>query len=391
MKKSIFFVALLLVAVLVLAASSGMASTPKPSISVDLDALTIDGVGFELSTTGTVEQFSGTQATKETYDFEVDTDTTFYLELVGLEENDTLSIRTGGKQIISMNIPRLTAKADYAALGHGGLRDKNIYPALKITGFGPPQAQLIVTIEEEDIVKYQEKIKTEANGAYAFLVPKSWSIGKTATGKVAYAHSSGGTITKTFSIPRFRDIPTGYWAFKEIEALAEWGAISGHTTAPNTRIFQPNLPINRSQLAKILLIALDETTSVTHEKAFSDIPATHGSWPHVEAANKLGFIHGYRVGSKKEFRPEKAVSRAELAAILVRAAGLLDEAEQSMNTKTAFKDDSSIPKWARGYIVIAAKHGIIKGSQDNTFNAAKSTSRAEAAVAVARLVLQDDR
>jgi hypothetical protein len=108
---------------------------------------------------------------------------------------------------------------------------------------------------------------------------------------------------------------------------------------------------------------------------FKDI-AQHWAKAAIEHGVTLGFINGYSDGT---FRPNAQVTRAEFAAMLVRA---LDLKADSSGMK--FKDAGSIPKWAEGYVATAAAAGILTGYEDQTFRPSKPINRSEIAVMVAR-------
>ncbi len=82
----------------------------------------------------------------------------------------------------------------------------------------------------------------------------------------------------------------------------------------------------------------------------------------VERLGQLGVLTGYTDGT---FKPENTITRAEFAAVVVRAKGL-EAAAQASAGATTFKD---VPAghWASGYINIATKMGFVKGMGDGTF------------------------
>lgn len=109
---------------------------------------------------------------------------------------------------------------------------------------------------------------------------------------------------------------------------------------------------------------------------FKDI-AAHWARTAIERAVKLGFITGYTDGT---FRPNAQVTRAEFAAMLVRALDL----QARVGDTTTFKDAGSIPGWASGFAATAAEAGILTGYEDQTFRPGKPITRSEIAVMVTR-------
>lgn len=90
----------------------------------------------------------------------------------------------------------------------------------------------------------------------------------------------------------------------------------------------------------------------------------------VNVLTELGVVQGYPDGS---FKPEKVVTRAEMAVIVISALGLEDYAVGTAN----FSDMKG--HWANGYVAYAASLGIIAGYPDGTFKPDQIVSYDEAA------------
>ena len=80
----------------------------------------------------------------------------------------------------------------------------------------------------------------------------------------------------------------------------------------------------------------------------------------------LGILTGYPDGS---FRPARSITRAEMAAIAVRATGHAAEAQAWHASTTAFRDVPA-SHWAAGYIAVAAQYGMLRGDPDGRFRPA---------------------
>jgi hypothetical protein len=96
----------------------------------------------------------------------------------------------------------------------------------------------------------------------------------------------------------------------------------------------------------------------------------------IETLVALGIIDGYDDGT---YKPEKTISRAELAKILVEALGYGDLVE---GAASAFPD--TINHWAKGYVAIAAGTGLVVGYPDGTFRPENVVSYDEALTMVVR-------
>ncbi len=109
---------------------------------------------------------------------------------------------------------------------------------------------------------------------------------------------------------------------------------------------------------------------------FKDTEA-HWANANIQKLVDLKILSGYSDGT---FLPDKNISRAEFAAVLVRAMNY----SLSQDIQLKFTDKDNIPAWAKSYVSAAVKAGIIHGYQDGTFRADDYISRVEMAVMVMR-------
>ncbi|WP_337100490.1 S-layer homology domain-containing protein [Paenibacillus sp. YIM B09110] len=189
--------------------------------------------------------------------------------------------------------------------------------------------------------------------------------GKEYTANAAFTMGSANvTLYAQWIIVPYTDI-SGHWAESNIIAMSR-SIVRGYPD--NT--FRPDNTVTRAEFAVMLIKAL-KPEGIGAALTFTDA-AQIGSWAEKEVslAVKLGIIKGYTDGS---FRPDKEISRAEMAAIIARALKLtLDE-----TAITGFTDDKDLPKWAKSSIVAVNKAGIMQGRGSNKFAPAHAT-RAEA-------------
>lgn len=102
-------------------------------------------------------------------------------------------------------------------------------------------------------------------------------------------------------------------------------------------------------------------------RPFSDIRGIEQE-EYIWHLHDAGIVNGKPDG---RFEPESAISRAELAAMIVRALNL-------KNTGTDTKNFKDIDKsWAKNDIIIAAQHGIVSGFGDGSFGPSKPVTIAE--------------
>ena len=138
--------------------------------------------------------------------------------------------------------------------------------------------------------------------------------------------------------------------------------------------FRPNGQITRAEVCQIFYNLLINK-EVTQAASFADVAQDQWFAAAINKLSEMGIING--VGNNK-FEPNRAVTRAEFAAIVARFA----EA-----TRNAFDFvDVSADHWAYSYISTAAGYGWINGVGDNKFEPDRSIIRAEAATLVNRML-----
>lgn len=127
--------------------------------------------------------------------------------------------------------------------------------------------------------------------------------------------------------------------------------------------------ITRAETAAILFRLMDDASRKTYystKSGFRDVAS--GSWynTYVATLNNAGVITDSSNGC---FRPNEAITRAELAAMLAK----FSETTGAAN----YFNDVSAKYWAANAIAICAKLGWITGYPDGTFRPDKNVTRAE--------------
>lgn len=134
---------------------------------------------------------------------------------------------------------------------------------------------------------------------------------------------------------------------------------------------RPNGSITRAEVSAILFRLLSDKTRdeyFTTESSFTDVKA--GAWYNnsIATLEKAGVIVDTAKGDA--FRPNEAITRAELAAMLAQ----FSDAKPVKGVKFS---DVSAEHWAYEAIAIAAKMGWIEGYPDGTFRPDATITRAE--------------
>lgn len=203
------------------------------------------------------------------------------------------------------------------------------------------------------------------------------------SGSVQYTGSTAPTVTYnsklsvTDNISGFTDL-VGHWAEEDVLALCNWSVpvVQGKTLD----YFGVNDDITRAELVAIINRVLDYRSSLDSSQikalAFSDVDSRHWAYSEIQKAVSRGYVSGFDDGT---FQPNKAVTRAEMMAVLSSVANL------PTKTGSPFADlEMSGYKWAKPAIENCYNAGLAKGITKNSFAPSQNLTRGEAAVFVNR-------
>ncbi|GFN34746.1 S-layer homology domain-containing protein [Tepidimicrobium xylanilyticum] len=236
--------------------------------------------------------------------------------------------------------------------------------------------------ESEEIVIYR-KLKEEGEFGTVFKLVVRITVGEA----IEQAEESVKELTKPEIEPVkeieeivFTDITEEYkFAETAIYELAKRGIVSG----VGNNIFAPGDVFTRAQFCKIAVEAIGYELE-EYSGNFTDVKAENWFAPYVEAAVREGLFTGYTDGT---FRPDKEITREELAAVVGRAAvlaGLVDQEKMNkfVMEKTSFEDKDEVSSWAANQVAWLDAQGVFKGVAEEKFEPKKVVTRAEAALIV---------
>lgn len=182
----------------------------------------------------------------------------------------------------------------------------------------------------------------------------------------------GGSVVPTFAKEAsFTDVEEGKWYTESIEALAAGSIVNGVKEG----LFKPLQDITKAEMVKMIAIAKELDTENIESSSFSDVKEGKWYYKYIAAAEEAGIALGDGTG---KFEPEKNITRAEVASLLVTAFDLDEDA-----TEVAFTDVKT-DDWFYDEVqsLIAAK--LTKGTTTTTFSPDNQLTRAEGAEFVYR-------
>jgi hypothetical protein len=154
--------------------------------------------------------------------------------------------------------------------------------------------------------------------------------------------------------------------------------------------FEPERNITRAEFAALVVRSLG-LDQAAGSSSFTDVAA--GDWfaGVVGAATKAKIIDGYE---DMTFRPNQPIKREELAAMVVRAlnyAGAKPTVTADRQAELLAKfTDSSSIVWAQSEIATAIEAGIIDGMTDTTIAPGNQATRAQSATMLKRLLTKSN-
>ncbi len=156
-------------------------------------------------------------------------------------------------------------------------------------------------------------------------------------------------------------------------------------TGKDSQNFDPGGKVTRAEFAALLVRALG-ISDITRNGEFSDVS---GQWftGAVNSAAAAGLIKGYEDGT---FRPYKEITREEMAVMVSRAvqfAGCPAASGDTDDIMASFSDRDSVSNWARSAVSAVARVQIIKGNRRGEFNPDFHATRAEAAAMLMRTLI----
>ena len=170
----------------------------------------------------------------------------------------------------------------------------------------------------------------------------------------------------------YSDVPEDHWAAESVRQATELGLFEGVGGGR----FGLGQPISRAAFVTAL-VRLFGWEAVSPEGRFEDVP--DGKW--YASAVETALANEALVSGSRAFRPEEAITREEMASMIVRGLGYASLAPMAAELGTPF-DDVTLNE---GFIAIAYDMGLISGMEDGRFAPEETATREQAAAVLARL------
>ncbi|UUZ81306.1 cadherin-like beta sandwich domain-containing protein [Paenibacillus sp. P26] len=234
------------------------------------------------------------------------------------------------------------------------------------TGISLSDVKIIITIAKSpaDEAKRFEQAAKQNSGAAALLIPPvEFQVSARYKDKTVDIHQYETYVSREIALPNEVDpnkITTGVVLSPEGDTIYQ---VPTYVDRRNDRNY-----------AVINSLTNSPYSIIWNPKTFPDVDSHWSKNIVNDMASRL-IIKGM---DENHFNPDTTVTRAQFAAIVVRALGLSEK-----GTTSLFKDVQA-NGWYAGAVARAVEYGIVSGYEDGTFRPENTITREEAFVIIAR-------
>ncbi len=160
-------------------------------------------------------------------------------------------------------------------------------------------------------------------------------------------------------------------------------AAKGIIQGTSETTFSPDSPITRAEIAALLLRVLSQVDP-NADGGFEDVKQTDWFYGTAGSAKKYGMIKGFEDNT---FRGNNVIEKDQILTIASRVLQreMRYKAPENVDEWLKFSDADKIADWAKNDIALATMANIITRSEDNTIKSSEPMTRGDAALIIMRL------
>ena len=203
---------------------------------------------------------------------------------------------------------------------------------------------------------------------------------------VAHSYYSGGRVYAAVSSPGTYEVKIGSVSFSDTQSHAAKDNIAfavshGLLSGISATAFSPDTAITRADFVMALGKLAGVDTGKYPQSRFSDVANGSPALPYIEWAAANHLLQG--VGNQ-QFAPNQAITREQMALLLVNYAKLSHQGLPKVRTAVPFADNAMISATAQQAAAAVQQAGIITAKDGNRFDPQGSITRAEASTTLHR-------
>ncbi len=170
---------------------------------------------------------------------------------------------------------------------------------------------------------------------------------------------------------------------KEMQESIKILAAKGIIEGTSAKEFSPDDTITRAEIAALLLRVLSQVDPNADGK-FADVKKSDWFFGTAGSAKNYGMIKGFEDNT---FRGNAVIGKDQILTIASRVLKreMKYKTPENLSEWLTFKDASAIEEWAREDIAIATMANIITRNADNTIKASADMTRGDASLVIMRL------
>ncbi|MBD7984598.1 S-layer homology domain-containing protein [Sporosarcina sp. Sa2YVA2] len=138
--------------------------------------------------------------------------------------------------------------------------------------------------------------------------------------------------TTTAQAKSFIDVPTTHWAHAPIDTISNAGLINGYDDGT----YRLNHPVTRAQSAKIVALAINAKPTDDYKLAFKDVTQAHGSYNHIKALTQRGVFP-----NTETFNPNAPLKREDMAKMIAVAYNIILDDNDLISFKDVNKSNAN--------------------------------------------------
>jgi hypothetical protein len=192
-----------------------------------------------------------------------------------------------------------------------------------------------------------------------------------------------------FVLRAFADVTENDWYFEASERMVTEAILPGFA-GPSGPEFRPTIPLSRAEITQAVVRAHFWQLGGTPPlraclSSFPDVPCGHPQRNEIEWSKDLGIALG---GADGNFHPASLVTRAEMAALIVRLVYGGETNVPKCQPDPGWSDLAEIPDWSEPYVNLLRAKRLTAGCQASplAFCSLGNVQRSDLAVFLGRAV-----
>ncbi len=310
-----------------------------------------------------------------------------YTNINGVMKNPPLSDEVEGRLLAGSFT--LTAKA----VSPGAVSGVNFYYA---TSVGSDLKKGPSSIGQELTLTFAEH-KTESGGSTGGAGGSTGS-GSAGSGVGSGSAASGQTGGNQSGADQAGESQSGEKgiSFSELTDVPEnhWAVASiqylvdrGLMSGNDKRQFQPEKPVTRAEFVQMIVSAFGYQMETAGDRVFEDVRSGDWFYRPVMTLYRAGVVSGTGDG---RFEPEATLSRQDMAVILYRSMTDRNITLEAKRGPAAFGDEDKIADYAREALWNLYFSGVISGTGNGRLSPGEESTRAQAATVLTNILKETE-